>query len=350
MTIAPERQAVSVHTHRGVQLYQYLPDKTGSLEWGRTLRDVSRATIKLPPDDHLEKLDIVPWLHWASIWDMDDDRMPLWTGPIMHPVLNRNSLTLEVRDCAAFMSKTNVPFTKSWEATDPAYIAAELWKALIDNHGLNITPIVRPDPEGQPFDFAVQADTDSMDTVIQQLVSLGLRWSVVRGVPILGPASKKPIESLGQQDFLGDGLELSRDGSQSANDILLRNSDSIARARVPMAGLNLQSIVTIDKQRGVTNAERAAYEQAKHYAQIHDSVTLPQGSELHPSAPVTVDQLIPSTRFTVSGYGLRTLVELENMSCSVAPGAVKTTVSMESVVTLPELARITKGGGQAEGL
>jgi hypothetical protein len=346
MTIAPERQAISIHTQKGVQLYQYLPARTMGIEWGRILRDVSRATVTLPPDDHLAELDIVPWLHWVSIWDVNDSRMPLWTGPLMRPRINRNSLTLEVWDCAAFMMKTRVPFTKAWEATDPAYIAAELWEAMTDNHGLNVTPIVRPDPEGQPFDFQVKADTNTMDTVIRQLVDLGLRWTVVKGVPILGPASKKHIQDLGAQDFLGDGLELSRDGSQSANDILLRNSDAIARARVPMAGLNLQSIVTIDKQEGASNAERAVYEQAKYFSQIHDSVTVPQGSELHPEAPVVLDDLIPSTRFTVTAYGLRTLVELEDMKVAATSGAVTTTVSMESVVELPELSTVT-GSGQA---
>ena len=135
-------------------------------------------------------------------------------------------------------------------------------------------------------------------------------------------------------------------GRKSANDILLRNSDAIAKARVPMAGLNLQAIVTVDKLSGASNAERAVYEQAKHYAQIRDSVTVPQGSELHPDAPVTLDQLIPSTRYTVSAYGLLTLVELESMTCALSTGRVSTSVSMESVVELPELSKIAANGGQ----
>ncbi len=350
MTIAPERQAVSIHTHGGVPLWQYLPSRTESIEWSRTLRDASIATITLPSDDHVDGLEIVPWLHWVSIWDVQNDTMPLWTGPIINPDLDRNHLTLTAKDCSAFMSKTRVPFTKAWEATDPAYIANELWEALADNHNLNVTPIVRPDPEGQPFDFQVKADTDYVDSVIRRLVDLGLRWTVVRGVPILGPASKKHIQDLGEQDFLGDGLRLSRDGSQSANDILVRNQDAIARARVPMAGLNLQSIVNVDSLSSTGNAERAAYEQAKHIAQIHESVTLPPGSELHPDATVMLDDLIPSTRFTVSGYGLRTLVELENMRCTVGADGSKTTVSMESVVQLPELSMINMtSGGQGAG-
>lgn len=348
MSIAPERQAVSIHTHGGVPLYQYLPSRIIEIEWGRTLRDVSIATLTLPPDDHIDNLDIVPWLHWVSIWDVENDTMPLWTGPIINPAIDRNSLTITAKDHAAFMGKTNVPFTKAWEATDPAYIAKELWEAMADNHNLNVTPIVRPDPDGQAFDFQVKADTDSMDKVIRQLVDLGLRWTVVRGVPILGPASKKHIQDLGQDDFLGDGLRLSRDGSQSANDILVRNQDAIARARVPMAGLNLQSIVTVDNLSSAGNAERAAYEQAKHFAQIHDSVTVPQGSELHPDAPVVLDDLIPSTRFTVTAYGLRTLVELENMNCTVGSDGSKTVVSMESVLELPELTTINMtSSGQA---
>lgn len=347
MSIAPERQAVSLHTHSGIQLYQYIPENTAALTWSRDLREVSRSTLKLPADDHLQRLDIVPWQHWASIWDIDGDQL-LWTGPIQRATLNRESLQLTATDCAAFAGRTRVPITKRWEATDPAHIAAELWNAMIENHNLNVQPIIRPDPEGEPFDFAVEADSSLMSDVISKLVGLGLRWTVVAGIPILGPVSRKPVWSLSQDDFLGQGLQLTRDGALSANDILLRAGDAKVRARVPMADLNLQTIVDVDDIFGPGNAERATLEYARHYASIRDSVTVPGGTELHPAANVRVEELIPSARGTVDAYGQLTLLELESVDVAITGEGCTTSVSMEAVVELPELADLSGVGGETQ--
>lgn len=348
MSIAPQRQAVSLHTHNGIQLYQYQPENTTSLQWGRTLRDVSKATITLPPDDHLDDLQIVPGLHWASVWDVEGDRL-LWTGPIQQPTLDRSGLTLVAADVGSLCARTRVPITKRWEATDPAVIAAELWDGVIANHNLNVEPIVRPDPEGEPFDFSVTADTEYVSDVISRLVGLGLRWTVVSGTPILGPAGKKPVAALSNDHFLGDGLQLRRDITSSANDILLRSGDSKVYGRVPMAGLNYQAIVQVDDIFGAGNAERATYEYAKHHAAIHDSITLPGSTQLHPDAPIRIEELIPSARWSIEAFGQLWLMELDDVSVSLGDAA-GTSVSMEQVVTLPELDKLmtstSTGGAQ----
>lgn len=347
MSIAPQRQAVSLHTHDGIQLYQYQPENTAGLSWGRVLRDVSKATITLPPDDHLDNLQIVPGQHWASIWDVDGDQL-LWTGPVQQPTLDRSGLTLAAADVASLCARTRVPITKRWDATDPAIIAAELWAGVIANHNLNIHPIVRPDPEGEPFDFNVTADTEYVSDVINKLVGLGLRYTVVAGTPILGPAGKKPIGALSNDHFLGDGLQLRRDITTSANDILLRAGDAKVYARVPMAGLNYQAIVQVDDIFGAGNAERATYEYAKHHARIHDSITLPGATQLHPDAPIRIAELIPSARWSVESFGQLWLMELESVDVNQADAS--TSVSMDQVVELPELDKLTTSTGTGGGV
>lgn len=351
--ISIERQAVSIHTRTGVPMFQYLPEKIGDGSWSRVTRDTSRCSLTLPPDDHLEKLELVPWLHWASVWDIEDAARPLWTGPIQSVTASRSALKIEARDCGAFMSRTRIPMSKKWESTDVALIAAEMWEQMIDLHGINAEPIIRLDPTGSVFDYTSVADTRLMSEAMDELVKMGLRWTVVSGVPILGPAPREPIAALGDEHFQGDGLALTRDGSSSYNDVMLLAGDEKADARVPMGGLNLQTIFTRDDLFGVSNAESAAYEAAKYYASIRDAVTLPGGSQLAPDAPLDLEQLIPSVRVNVEAYGQLYTMSLEQVDVPMG-GSASVSVSMQVVTDdLPELATVNGvqvGSGSSGGV
>lgn len=338
--IVSQRQAVSLHTPSGVQLYQYLPENVTGGSWTRELRDTSKLTLMLPPDDHIDRLDLQPWLHWCSLFD-DQDNL-LWTGPLQQAVLSRSGLQVTARDCSVFASKTRVPMSKSWDATDPALIALELWQDMIDLHHILAEPIVKIDPYGGKFEYTVTADTKLVSDVMNDLVNLGLKWTVVGGIPILGPAPRNSIASLGAEHFLGDGLTLTRDGTSTYNDVLLMAGDSNSYSRVPMAGLNLQQIVTADGLSGVSNADRAACEAAKYYSVMRNAVTLPGGSPLAPDAPVDIHQLIPSIRVDVEAYGEEYQMELNSLTTTLGSGDNDgVAVSLEVAVDdLPELATI----------
>lgn len=338
--ILSDRQAVSIHTRKGVQLYQYLPDKVNSGNWNRISRDVSRCSLTLPPDDHLEELDLFPWVHWVSVWDAGSWDL-LWTGPIGQVQASRQALNIEARDIGAFMSRTRSPLTKSWDATDPALIAAEMWRAMIAHHGINAEPEVLLDPYGSVFNYKAESDTRLMNEVMDELVSMGLRWTVVSGVPILGPAPRNPIESLGAEHFANDGITLVRDGANSYNNVLLLAGDAKAGAKVPMSGLDLQTIFTRDNVFGVGQAEQAAYEAAKYYSSFRDSITIPGGSQLVPDAPLTIDQLIPSVRLNVEAYGQNYTMSLEEVQVEMSSDGSPVSVSLETTTDdLPELSEV----------
>ena len=330
--IVPE-MAVSIHTGpRGVQLYQFPPGKDLSLRWTRTLRDTSTCDIQVPSLIVENRLpDIQHWLHWMSVWAPDDPN-PLWTGPIrtIGP-MNDKTMNIGARDPSAFYERTRTPMTKRWEATDVAYIAEEFWQRMIEHHGLRGRPIVRADPNGKPFDYQATADAGMVGANIEELVQLGLRWCVVRGVAILGPAPLKPVAALGREHFTDPGPSITRDGSQMFNDVLVRAPENVARAVADMGGLNLQTIVNRDNMFGQINVNKAALELARYSAAPRDVLTLPGGAALAPGAPVTLDMLIPSTRVTIEAYGLQTLQELTGLEVTAAPGAAEAKVTMASV-------------------
>lgn len=343
MTIIDSRQIVSLHTHSGVQVHQYGPEDQTGLKWNRQLRDVSSCDLGIPSRIGYSELpDITPWLHWVSVWDSHAENL-YWSGPIQKVTANRDGISISARDVAALAGRTRNPTTKRWDAVDPSTVAEELWAAMAEVHNLRVRPIVRPDPEGDRYSFATTADTQMMDATMADLVNLGLKWTVVGGVPILGPAPLTPLASLGEDDFLGGGMEIVRDGSASYNDILLRGGDNLARTHREMGGLNLQTIVTINDMFGVSNVDRAIKQYAKYTSRIRDALSLGDSSTLHPDGPVDIDHLIPSTRFTVTGYGLQVLMELETVEVTCSNGNAAVSVKMESVdvpggrETTPEL-------------
>lgn len=342
MAVVTANQAVSLHTYGGIQLYQYLPEQLITAKWTRELRAVSRCELTVPPISDPSELGIFPFLHWISVWDMDINKL-LWTGPITKVVPSRSSMRISAGDVGALMSRTRIPITKRWDAADPADIAAEIWAAMIENKGLKVKPIVRPDPEGDRFDHQLEADTGMVDKAINDLAQLGLRWTVVSGVPILGPVGQDPIAALSEDDFIDDALELVRDGSLTFNDILMRGADAIDRVRVEMAGLNLETIVDVDSMFGVSNVARALHQYARHTAAMHDYVSIPSGAVLDPDAPVSIEQLIPSARFTLSAFGLLSLMELSSMEVSLDSGDVSVGITLENVVELPELSKPDQG-------
>jgi hypothetical protein len=342
MVISNE-QIVSIHTAQGVQLYQFTPDDSLTLTWSRELRDVSRCELTTPsPIEYGLLPDLMPWLHWVSVWD-GSGRELYWTGPLQKVTTDCRTLAISARDVGSLMTRTRSPLTKKWEYADPAVVANELWELMLNHHGVRAEPLVRKDPLGDPFSFETKADEKMLDAVMSELVNVGLRWTVVSGVPVLGPAPLKPIAALGEHDFTGSGLSLIRDGSEVYNDVLLRSADNVTQASVPMSGLKLQSLVTEDSMFGVDNTDRAVRQYLRHTAAMRDAVMVGSDAALHPDAPIGQEQLIPSARFTLEAYGLLTLMELEAVEVNLAQGRSDVTVRMESVNDdLPELLKAQK--------
>lgn len=335
--------AATIHTAQGVHLYDFLPKNQFTLKWGRAQRQVSKCGLVVPsPLDADTVPDIIPWLHWVSVWN-DTGTSLLWTGPIQDWNANRVSMTVDAADIGAYMTRTRQPLTKDWDATDPADIANEMWTAMIANNSLGVTPIVRDDPEGTPFDFQSVASQTTMDKQISDLVNLGLYWTVVAGVPILGPAPNTPWTTLADSDFLGgDGVTITRDGATTFNDILLYAADGTAQARVAMAGLNLQTVVQANTIFGVDNADKAVVQYARYSAQMRDTVSLGSGTTLHPDAPVTLEQLIPSSKIALEAYGLLTTMMIDSVDVQATQQGTTTALTLEQYtdpLTLPQIAR-----------
>lgn len=348
--ITPE-QIISLHTIDGVQLYQFLGRDLVDLSWSRESREVSRFNSTVPSTLDDGKIpDLQPWIHWVSAWDEYGEHL-YWTGPIQRVTFDRQSMGISARDISAFFTRTRCPVKRRWDVADPAEIASVMWERMIELHGLHVEPIVRRDPFGDKFDYEAKGEGVMLDTVMDDLSRLGLYWTVVSGTPILGPMSRTVIASLDENDFVGSGLTLVRDGSNTFNDVLLRGADNLAQAKVKMAGLNLQTIVNVDDMFGVSNTQRAVQQHARYVSKIHDTVALPDDATLHPNAPVSIGQLIPSSRFVINAYGTMITMELTGVDVSFTPQTASVVPRLVVVDDdIPELLKLqgqTNGGGDS---
>lgn len=350
--IVSPTQIVALRTAAGTQIAQYLGDQQVSLTWSREAKETSRCELTVQSDmTYTGRIpDVQPWSHWVDVWD-DQGQLLLWSGPVVKMVANRDQVVISARDISALGSRTRVPITKRWEATDPALIAGEMYRYMIEHHNLDAQAIVRPDPLGETYDFKTAANDGQVDKVIEDLVGLGMTWTVVNGTPILGPWSRKPVASLGERDFIGGGLTITRDGTNSYNDILLRSGTDLARAIVPMGGLALQQTVDVDSMFGVSNTDKATLSYAQYVGKIRDMVSLSDGVVLHPAAPISIEELIPGARVFVEAYGIIFTMGLTRAEVTTSAGSSQVSVGMEAVDDeLPELvelqARRYTGGAQ----
>lgn len=330
MPVVTADQGITIHTRRGGTVYQWMPDHYQDAKWTRDQRDASRCDLVLPPIEGDSLPEIAPWLHHVTVFDVERD-VVLWTGPVQKVTDNRAGLTLACKDHAAYLHRTRDPITKDWDAADPAWVAGELWRAMIDHHGVNSRVIERDDPLGDRFDYSVVSDEQMLDQTIGALVNLGLRWTVVSGAAILGPVTLDPIVTLGADDFLGDGISLVRDGAAVFNDVLVRGADVRHREVVDYYGQSLQTIHNVDDMFGVSNVKRAAQQFVRHTGTVRTRLELSPNTQLHPDAPVSIDQLMPGTRFLIEDRGIAQVMELTAVEIIRRPGAATVSVTMESV-------------------
>ena len=335
---------VSLHTYDGIQIDQFTPERQFSVTWGRRLRNVSTCEPKVPSTLLTSGMpDIFPFLHWISVWSSADEL--LWTGPCQVPDVGEDDMVISASDPMVYAQYTRSPLTKQWSGADPADIAAELIGAMISLHGLKIDLVVRRDPDGDPFDYETTADEKMLDVVLNDLVEKGLRWTCVAGTIVLGPMPRDPVVSLDKTHFTEAGIRIRRDGRKTANDVLVRGGDVSAQARTPLGGLNLQSLVSVDDVFELSNVRRALRQQLRHTARIREALVLSEDTVLHPNAPVSIKDLVPSARFGLGAYGLDSLQELESIKVSRTSGNATVAVSMENVVDLPEL-QVLAGGNE----
>lgn len=331
-----ETTTISIHTRDGRVLGSLLCNGLEGVIWGRERMEVTTCEIQALTQADPELMeDIRPWVHWVTVWYSD---RPVWSGPIQKATLGRTITTITAKDTATFMWRTRVPVTRTWADTDPTSIADSAIRSMNELHQLTAAPVVIP-AVSQAFTYSATADSRMMHQMFDDLVKLGLEWTVHAGRFILGPFTREPIAELYECDFLVE-IQRLRDGTATFNDVRVQGQNWAQTATAPLAGLRLQTLVSLDDVFGVSNIQRAAKLYAEDVAAIRDVLVVPSGASLHPEANIDLDDLIPGRVLRVNAAGVSNLMMIDQMQVSSTPASFDVTLTLISIENKTELAEL----------
>ncbi len=334
-----EDTVVSLHTADGRMLGALLSTAMDSVSWGRERREVSTCEITALTQFDPELLeDLRPWVHWVTVWHGQE---PVWSGAVQKVTLGRSITRIIAKDTGTFMWRTRVPITYTWNDLDPTRIAASVVELMNEVHGITAPPIVLP-ALSESFTYSAVADSRMLHQMMDDLVKLGLEWTVVAGRFILGRFSTAPVATLTEQDFLVE-LERVRDGTATFNDVRVQGQNWAQTAVAPLAGLRLQTLVSLDDVFGVSNIQKASLLYAQETAAIRDTLVIPDSASLHPEADVVFDDLIPGKTILVQTEEVATLTVVDKVRVHAGPGGFDTQVTLLAVHEAGEIAEMVGG-------
>lgn len=335
--------AVSVHTADGRMVGDFPCTIVSAFNWSREDTEVSGCNIDVMTEGAPELVEeLRQWVHWITVWH---DDAAVWTGPIQTIRITRALTSISARDPSTFMWRTRVPITRTFTDTAPARIADTLWQSMFQLHGIRATPLVLPGVADDTFTVSAMADSRMLHQFMDELVKVGLHWTVIAGRPVLGVFPRDPIVELYECDFLVE-LERRRDGTQTFNDVRVQGQNWAQNAVVDLAGLRLQTIVSLDDMFGASNIQRATQQYARESATLRDELVVPPNASLHPQAPVTLDDLVPGKVFTVHTDTISQLMRLDAVTVSGSPETFDVQVTLVALENTGEIAKLTGGPNQ----
>lgn len=304
-----------------------------AVQWGRESEETSSASVSLSGIADVAE-DVWPWHHWMNVWDGDTR---VWSGLVRTVTLGEGGVRLDARDVSTLLGRTRVPESGRFETMNMPRLGADVWERAMVGHRISTEPVVRYPSGSELYDYRVEADTAMVSDVFDDLVAMGLRWTVTAGRPVFGwPLSGAPVADLSQRDFTV-ALSRVRDGSRTYNDVRLQGQNYAATYHVDVGGLNLQSVVSVDDLFGVGNIRRAARSYVARTARVEDVIDVPSSAGLSPTAEADVEDLVPGNEVIVRAGGLQQLMRVSGVDVSWKSGAGTVSVRLSRVDREPEI-------------
>lgn len=333
--------SMSIHTVDGRIVGHFPCNVVNSFNWGREANEVSVCSFEVATEGAPELVEeLTPWVHWVTVWH---DGKPVWTGPIQLVKITSAVTAVSARDTATLMWRTRVPVSRTWVDTHTEDIAFDLWEAMLQLHKVRVTPVVLREVVRTSFTITAKAEQRMLNQLVDELVKVGLVWTVVAGRPVFGQFPSDPVVALEECDFMVE-LERRRDGTATFNDVRIQGQNWAQTAVADLAGLRLQTLVAMNDMFGVGNVQRAALEYAQDSARIRDQLVVPAAASLHHEAPVTLDDLVPGKVFLVHSGTISQLMRLDQVNVTGSSSGIDVQVGLVALEQQNDIARLVGGG------
>jgi hypothetical protein len=342
-----------------------LPNVT-KVEYGRVLNQTSQATITVATDqlsraccEQLAALDY--WVFEARIWR---DGLAVWEGPMtaFRHTTQGDPLTITANDVTdwfngpyGILNTRNINYTSKELVTD---LAVEIIRAQLDvltppDHP-KITGYLDTLPGGRRISYRRGVVHEYLADTIADLQQYGLDWTTVgRQVIYMPPATSQnrpPIARLTDGDIT-DSVSLVRDGHQlgtvgwgsktNTSGTVTRVSYGSTRSYYGRHD-RVNDVQDQDADTGdLREAARAALA-GRTGPQV--TLTLPGTATLRPTAPITMEQLVPGQVVRMGVLGLceqvQALLMIADVSVTWVPGLEEVKVGLTQLGDVEEFPEV----------
>jgi hypothetical protein len=312
--------------------------------WGRTKNEFTQATISLNADKALCN-DLEPWLHQVAIFRDDE---PVWRGFVYTTAARNNQLTVTARDPSIMFSKRRVIRTQSWRSADPMVIAADVIRdAMAQFDPFGVVQNMVYEPTGLYVDYDVKADEVFVADVLKDMVDAGLVWTVTGGRLVLGPAPRKHVTA-GISDVHLDALPtIEKDGSAVVNDLVILGKGASGQYFDYGSGYQgqLQGIEKADALTTEFQCVNEARRQVRKRSVSPRIISMGGSSKLLPTAPVSIEELVPGCLVPVStettGVLISTRMELVEVAVKAGRSGDEVSITLGETTTTDPLQKDT---------
>jgi hypothetical protein len=275
------------------------------LSWGRVLDGTSTAQLVVDtgqaPDCCGLLAGLRTWRHELIIY-RDQDRV--WEGPItaIGPA-GRDRVTIDAQDVTAWLGVRGINRDLCWHPdecpdTQPADLSTIAQALIVEGLQLddpNVLPYLQVSPSGQTGER--HYTPDESETVLDELEELArtsLDYTAVgRSIIIGSPLAFGQLAQLRCDDVVGD-IATVEDGVAAATRVVVIGDGVVGTAGGldPYWGL-IERRIRDDSIKDLASAVYAAREILRGSNPPPTYVYVPRGSQLAPSAPVCINDLVP---------------------------------------------------------
>lgn len=314
-------------------LWQSTDSRVQSLQWSRELAETTVATLVAiirPEISHR----LEPWVHLLSAYR---DGELVWHGVVLKVKAGATQAEVTAFDGSVLFDRRRVASNRTWAQHD----ATQVMQTMVEDAVgfADSTELVESIVALKSRLWVTAGWTAAecmVGDVVKDLHGMGLAWTVSAGRLLIGPVgAQQTTAQLTDHHFDGQ-VQVVKDGSEVVTDALVVGKGVWGQYTVGPNPLGL--LQSIEKADGLVRAEECE-QQAKRVvedAQIAPRrVEVPNGSRLLPTAPVTMDLLVPGVRVPVStsqtGVVIGSLMQLTKVEVTADDSGEKVTVTLSEV-------------------
>lgn len=279
----------------------------GSIDWGRELCAVSRATVVVDPAKCTPALgDVHPWAHSLVVY-RNEERV--WEGPLRKRRDTRTGLTLEASDVLGYPERRPVTTRRNvlggFVRDHMAWSVNQAFAADDPNVLAYLQALGTPTSTS---DLVVGVGEKYHGTVLSDLTGVGGRWTALGRSIILWDETQSigQLRDLSPENHLLNDVEVIEDGDLLGTEVVARNDTGIVGTGIHTGGSPVDpyygQVTLLVASTGATPAgvTSTAQSTADRSWPTPLAIVVPGDAALRCEAPFPIHRLVPGVLVPVT--------------------------------------------------